>query len=116
MILFSVCTAVTGQLLLKHGMNKIGFISVDMDHLPRLVGKALISPSILLGLTVFFIGALSWLVVLSRVELSWAQPIAAVSYVGVLFGSWFLFHEQVTTVRIAGVFVVVLGVILISRT
>ena len=116
LIFFSVTLAVCGQLSLKNGMLKIGFISLNLNNLPTILIKALLSPFVLLGLGLFFISALSWLVVLSRVELSWAYPMVAMGYVITVFLSWFLFKENVTLIRIIGCLVTVLGVILISRS
>jgi len=116
LIFFSVTLAICGQLSLKNGMLKIGFISLDMNNLPTILLKALLSPFILLGLFLFFISALSWLVVLSRVELSWAHPMVAIGYIITVFLSWLLFKENVTLIRIIGCLTIALGVILISRS
>jgi drug/metabolite transporter (DMT)-like permease len=116
LIFFSVTLAVCGQLSLKNGMLKIGFISLDPNNLPMTLLKALLSPFVFLGLCLFFISALSWLVVLSRVELSWAYPMVAMGYIVTVFLSWLLFKENVTLIRIIGCSSIALGVILISRS
>ncbi len=116
LILFSVATAVCGQLSLKHGMLKVGYIHLDFQTLPVFLIKGLTSPFVLLGLGAYFVGALCWLVVLSRVELSWAHPLTAVTYVLIVFLSWVLFKEDVGLVRVIGVLAIVLGVILVARS
>ena len=116
LILFPITLAVSAQLSLKQGMLKVGFIGLNINTLPMLLLKALLSPFVLLGLSLFFISALSWLVVLSRVELSWAYPMVAMGYVVTVFLSWLLFKENVTLIRIIGCLIIALGVILISRS
>jgi len=116
LILFSVAAAVCGQLCLKHGMLKIGYIQLNFQALPGVIFNALTSPFVLLGLASYFIGALCWLVVLSRVELSWAQPLTAMTYIFIVFFSWLLFKEDVGLIRILGVLAIVVGVFLVSRS
>ena len=116
LILFCVAAAVGGQLSLKHGMLKIGYIQLNFQTLPALLINALTSPFILLGLSVYFIGALCWLIILSRVELSWAHPLTAMTYILIVFLSWVIFKEDVGLVRILGVLAIALGVILVARS
>jgi len=116
LIVFSVFAGVCGHLLLKHGMTKIGYIEVSVQQVLKHLGEALLSPFIIFGLIMFFIGALSYLVVLSRVELSWAQPLAAMSYIFILGFSWLLFQEEVGLIKVFGVLTIVIGVILITRS
>ena len=116
LILFSVAAAVCGQLSLKHGMLNIGYVELNLQAIPVFLAKALTSPFIYLGLGSYFIGALCWLVVLSRVELSWAHPLTAMTYICIVFLSWVLFKEDVGLVRILGVLAIALGVFLVSRS
>ena len=116
LILFSVSFAVCGQLFLKQGMLKIGFIYLDPFSLPRLLFKALLSPFVLLGIGLYSISTLFWLVVLSRINLGVAYPMASIGYVITVFFSWLLFKEEVGLMRILGCLVICLGVFLISRS
>ena len=114
LIVFSVLLAALGQLLLKHGMMKVGRVS-SLASAPSVILTALLNPIILAGLAVFGIAALSWLVVLSRVKLSIAYPMVSLGYVAVVFFSWLIFKESVKPVTIAGCLTIVFGVFLISR-
>jgi drug/metabolite transporter (DMT)-like permease len=58
----------------------------------------------------------NWLVVLGQADLSYAKPIAALSYASVPAMSAILLHEAVDMVEIAGVAFVIAGVWFISRT
>lgn len=117
MIFFSITLAVAGQLLLKAGMNKIGPISAaDVKNFTGTIAAVLSNVQVLSGLALYIISAVVWLVVLSRVNLSFAYPLIGFSYVIVLFASRFMFHEPVTVVRWAGAVFISFGVFLISRT
>src|SRR5581483_10521451 len=58
----------------------------------------------------------NWLGVLARADLSFAQPITALSYVTVLALSRLWLHEPVGPARAAGVGLILLGVLFVSRT
>lgn len=105
-----------GQLLLKYGMLKIGYIKLNPEHLLTFLGKVATSPYIITGLGLYFISALIWLIVISREELSSVHPLLALVYVFIIFFSWLLFKEDVGLVRILGVLAIALGVFLVSRS
>jgi len=58
----------------------------------------------------------NWLRVLARADLSFAQPITALSYLSVLGLSALLLHEHVTWTRGVGAALVLAGVGFITRT
>ena len=114
LIFFSVLLAAFAQLLLKHGMMKVGRIS-SITSAPSMLLNALMSPIVIAGLAIFGISALSWLVVLSRVNLSIAYPMVSLGYVVTVFFSWLIFKESMTSITIMGCLAIALGVFLISR-
>lgn len=116
MIFISVVLGVIGQLSMKHGMSKIGFISFDLTSLSSNFLRTITAPFVLLGLFSYAISAIFWLVVLSRVDLSYAYPMVSIGYVLVLILSWALFHEHIPFIRIMGVLLICSGVFLISRS
>jgi len=58
----------------------------------------------------------AWLLVLSRVQVSFAYPMLSLGYVVNAVASYYLFQEPLSPVRIAGIFVIVLGTYLITRS
>jgi drug/metabolite transporter (DMT)-like permease len=54
--------------------------------------------------------------VLARADLSFAQPITALSYITVLVLSRLALHEKVSLPKILGTALILLGVFLISQT
>ncbi|MDI6689730.1 MAG: EamA family transporter [Actinomycetota bacterium] len=117
LIILSISFAVSGQLCLKVGMNSVGRISAS--HLSNLGGTIVMvatTPLVVLGLFLYVIAASIWLVVLSRVDLSFAYPMLGLSYVMVLIISSIFLRENVTALRWLGTFVICFGVFLITRT
>jgi drug/metabolite transporter (DMT)-like permease len=69
-----------------------------------------------LGLFLYGLSAVFWMTVLSRVDLSFAYPMVGFSYVIVLLFSALLLGEQVSPLRWLGTLVIVLGIVLVTRT
>ncbi|MEA2613876.1 MAG: hypothetical protein QOI52_1835 [Chloroflexota bacterium] len=64
----------------------------------------------------FGISAIVWLFALSRVDLSFAYPFAALGYVIIVLASLTVLHESVPPLRWAGVALIITGIILVART
>jgi drug/metabolite transporter (DMT)-like permease len=90
------------------------------DRLPRSLSPAALvhavahDPLPLLVIGVFLLQLVNWLLVLERVDLSYAQPLTALSYVSVcLLSAWF-FGERLDVRKGLGVALVLAGVALVS--
>ncbi|MBI5399616.1 EamA family transporter [Candidatus Saganbacteria bacterium] len=114
LLITSVLLAVTGQLFMKKGMMVFGAFPVS-----QLLSKILpmfLNPFVFLGFACFGLSSIIWLVVLSRLPLSLVYPMVSVAYVLVALFSWLVFKENVSLARWTGIFIIILGVILISRS
>jgi drug/metabolite transporter (DMT)-like permease len=117
MILLSISLAVCGQFLMKSGMNQVGRIgSGDFVYYKSMLLKTFFHPYILMGLSLYVISTVSWLIVLSRVNLSFAYPFAGLGYILTILISWRFLHEPVGMHRLIGGALVFLGVVFISRS
>ena len=120
LLIVSVVLATTGQLTLKAAMDSIGRIgTAQVADAGQTLVKAMKEPLLWIGLTLFVLSAVFWLVVLSRVNLSVAYPLVGVSYIVIVGLSRFIFNEHVPTLRWMGVALIALGIALVglsSRT
>jgi drug/metabolite transporter (DMT)-like permease len=116
-ILLSVGLAAVAQLTLKHGMNQVveraGHFDLTSGASLRTVAT---TPAVWLGIGLFAVSAVLWLVVLSRASLSFAYPFAAITYVLILLFDRFVLSEQTPPLRWAGVALIMVGIVLVSRT
>lgn len=114
-LVVSVIFATAGQITLKAAMESIGRIgSAQVSDAGQTLLRAFKEPLLWIGLILFGISAIFWLVVLSRVDLSLAYPFVGISYIVVVALARFLFHEQVPGLRWVGVCVIALGIALIG--
>lgn len=114
LILGDVVLVVSGQFCIKLAINKIGSFS-DLGIVNFLM-KAFFSPLVLFGLFLYFLSAALWVMILSKVELSFAYPMLSLGYILILFVSWAFLGETITWIRILGVVLICLGVFFIFRS
>jgi len=113
LILVNILLSVGGQLLLKAGMNRVG--SFQFTSLVPFFKQVFLSYYIWGGLVLYGLGMVVWLVLLSKVDLSFAYPMLSLGYILILFTSWYFLGEQVTFYRSLGVFLIILGVFAIFK-
>ncbi len=116
LILFTVLTNAAAQIMLKKGMITVGTFSFDTANLASAFVKAMFNPYVFLGLCTFVISMLSHLVVLSRVDLSFAYPFLSLAYVVAAAYAYFVFKEDVNLVRFSGIALICFGTVLIARS
>lgn len=122
LLLISIGLAVGGQLAMKAGMTNVTHkgddpLQVeDLKHPVALVKRMFRDgPWAIVGILLYAISALFWLVVLSRVPLSVAYPVVAVGYVVVVLYSRFVFNEPVKWIAWAGLAFIVVGVAITAQ-
>lgn len=101
-----IALLVTGQVLWKTGVNRIGAIS--FHNLWDLV----LSPYIWAGIAIYGIATVIWMVILSRANLSTVYPMQSLAYVFGLIAGIILFQEKVPATGWIGLLLIVSGVIL----
>jgi multidrug transporter EmrE-like cation transporter len=113
-LMIAICLGVIGQLFLKQGLTQLGEYTLKtvLPHLPQIFSNFLV----LGGFLCYLASSILWIVVVSRVPLSYAYPMIALGYVFIVFFSIIIFKEEVSLVRWIGVATICLGVFLISRT
>lgn len=112
-VVFSTIFAIAGQLLLKRGMSSIGQSSTSGT---AMIKHIILSPWVVGGLVVYGIGVINWLLALSSFELSYIYPFASLTYIGIIIGSYFIFRERVTLMRLMGIAVIIAGVIISGQS
>lgn len=116
LILFTVGTNFLSQIMLKKGMTSIE----RFDMAPAAVLGSLVSvifnPWVFFGLVMMVVSMGSHLVVLSRVDISFAYPFLGLSFVLITVYGHLVLGESVNAWRIAGVAFICLGVALVARS
>jgi len=116
LILGSVAMATTAQLLLKVGMSDAGVRAlIDGRRWGGVALNLTQNPWVVAGLSLYILGAVVWLLVLARVELSFAYPFVGLGFIiTMLFGWWFL-GDALSMQRVLGTLLIAGGVVLVAR-
>ncbi len=105
----------TGIVLLKKGMNNIGDVKkITVTEVLRIFKAGATSPQILLGIFFQALFFACLLILMSKSNISFLWPLTSLSFVFATFAAIFFLGEHVSTVRWAGVILIVLGAGLIS--
>ncbi|WP_028457922.1 EamA family transporter [Chloroflexus sp. Y-396-1] len=114
LLLTASALTVTGEVLLKIGINHVtthvGAFTLD----PKVLWATFTDWRVILGFALVFGGAIFWLGVISRVDLSFAYPLLALNYVIILIPSRILLNESISLMRLIGALIIVIGVIVIT--
>lgn len=113
-MIFSLLLSVAGMLLLKKGMIKVGQVSLLNSNIIKTVFRMLTNFYVIIGGFVYVASLGLWLVVLSKLDVSYAYPIVSINYVIIAVASKFFFKEKVSRLRWFSIFIICLGVILVS--
>lgn len=111
-LLISVLAGSLGQLFLKLGASKMGAVAADRA-IAQILSIVTI-PELIIGLGFYGIGAVFYILLLTKVDLSVAGPSASLVYVfSALFGYW-IFHDSFSPQKVVGLALIVGGVVLVA--
>ncbi len=104
-----------GALITAAGGVFLKQLSNELDH-RECIYKIIISPNLWLASACYVAPVLFWLYLLKTMELTKLQPMLSVVYVySVAFALIFL-GEQLSLLRFAGIFIILIGVIIVGNT
>ena len=116
--IYVACTillTVYGQLVIKWQVAGAGaFPEATPDKL-WFLAKLLVNPWIVSALGAALVASLTWMAAMTKLDLSHAYPFTSLSFVLVVLLSGWLFHEPVTLAKIAGLALIVTGIVIGSQ-
>jgi drug/metabolite transporter (DMT)-like permease len=109
LLLVTICLTSAGQLLLKLGTIQPAFQGAIQQGPAALLRAAISEPLLLTGVTFYGLSTICWVLVLARLELSVAYPVAMTSIVAVLLLSWVTLGETIGPLRLLGALLIIVG-------
>lgn len=110
LVFTTVLLTVAGQFLLKWQVLRAGPLPGGAAERLQFVGKLLLNPWVLSAFAAAFLASLTWMLAMTRLQLSHAYPMTALTFVLVVLGSAVFFHEPVTPLKLAGLLLIVIGI------
>lgn len=115
LIAISISAGVAGQTCIKLGVSRPATSGVVMG-LDSLIALIFGSPLVLTGLTLYGLGALAWIAVLSRLNLSYAYPFLALNFILIALVSRLVLGEMIPTMRWIGLALICVGIVFVARS
>jgi multidrug transporter EmrE-like cation transporter len=116
LIMLGVLLNAAAQLFLKEGMRRIGHFEFIWANALPIALQVAGNVFVLGGLLCYVISVAVWLLVLSRVEVSFAYPLLSVGYIVNAVAGYYLFQENLSFMRISGILVICVGVFLVTKS
>ncbi len=109
-----VLLSVAAQFLIKAGMSSVAVkTALAQPAGLHTAGAVILNPTIVAGFVLYTLGAVLWLGVLARWDVSKAYPLEGLGFaLAIMIG--FLIGEQVTMMRVLGVLLICAGVFVVS--
>jgi multidrug transporter EmrE-like cation transporter len=116
LVLAAIVLGTFAQLLLKAGTNAVGAFAFSLENAVPVGLKLALEPHILGGAGCYVVSLAIWIMALSRVEVSIAYPMLSIGFALNAILAWWLLGEAVTTMRMVGIGVIIIGVWLVARS
>ena len=111
----TIVLTVYGQIVIKWQVSKAGALPEALpDKITFLLGMFL-NPWIISAFAAALLASLFWMAAMTKLQLSHAYPFMSLAFVLVLMASGVIFQEPITPLKIAGILLIVLGIIVGSQ-
>ncbi len=115
-IFLTVIFAVSSQLIIKWQMSKVSLEDgINIYEKFIFAFHMLINPYIILSIVLTLFSGLSWIIAMTKFDISYAYPFTALGFVLILFFSSLLFDETISIYKIIGVVFITIGIFIISK-
>ncbi|MFN0161775.1 MAG: SMR family transporter [Burkholderiales bacterium] len=116
LLLCGVLFNAIAQLCLKAGTNAVGHFEFAAANVIPVGFKIATQPYIVAGLACYVASLVVWILGLSRVPVSVAYPLLSLGYVINALAAWWMFGEDLGAQKLAGIGLIIVGVVLVARS
>lgn len=116
-ILVCICALMTmlANLLLRIGVKQALMAFTTQTTLFSQLWMAAKQPSLIGGIFFYVLASMVWLKIISTEPLSLAYPIlVSITFLLVTSGAMLFFNEPITMLKISGIFIIILGIYVLS--
>lgn len=103
------------QVIMRWRVGIAGALPPEWGGKIQFVAHLLVNPWVLSGVVATFLAGVSWMLALTKFQLSYAYPFTSLVYMLVLASGVLLFKDSMNAGRLAGTAVVMLGVLIIAK-
>jgi len=111
MLLVAISLGAGGQICLKIGVNQLG----DSGGLMSVL-RGIFTPYVFGGFMLYGLSSIIYLMALQKLDLSYAYPFVALSFVMVTVLSWRILGETLPLLRVVGLVFILAGVLTVAAS
>jgi drug/metabolite transporter (DMT)-like permease len=115
-VIASVFLNVVGQVFIKKGVDNLIINDISLVNKIFLMVKSIFSTWIFLGFSSVFLASIFWMFALTKLELGTAYPFMSLSFILILIFGYFFLDESITLYKLLGVLLIMVGVVLVSKS
>ncbi len=114
-VLLTILLTVYAQIVIKWQVLKAGALPELMGDKIAFLFQLLLNFWVISAFAAAFLASLTWMAAMTKLQLSHAYPFMGLTFVLVLLASGYFFNEPVTVLKVAGLALVVLGLVVSSQ-
>lgn len=114
-IFLTIFFTVYSQSVIRWQVSLAGAPPGSLDGKLLFVFELFFNPWVLSGLLSTFLAGVSWMLVLTRFEMSYAYPWVAINFPLILLSGIFWFGESISLGKVIGTLLIFVGIVLIAR-
>lgn len=114
-IFSTIVFTVYSQLIMRWQVSEAGRLPHNLSDKLGYVIALLLNPWVMSGIVATFLAGVSWMLAMTKFEISYAYPFVTLNYILVLAAGYLLFQETMSITKLAGSALVILGIIVISK-
>lgn len=115
-LLLNIIVVTYSQIVLKWQLNVCGEMPSALPEKAKYLFFFLLNPWVISAILAVGLGSITWILVLTKFELSYIYPFTLLSYLAVILLSFFIFQENLTILRLVGILVVMAGMLVIAKS
>lgn len=116
LILSSILLSSFAQIVLKTGMsNPMVLSAIQSSETINIIKAIATNAYVIGGLSLYFASAAVWLLVLAKVDVSFAYPFVGLGFIITMLLAFFINGEVLTATKVAGTLCIALGVAIIAQ-
>ncbi|WP_346308593.1 hypothetical protein [Limnohabitans sp.] len=114
-IFATVIFTVYSQLIMRWQVVKQGVLPSDVIGKLSFVGQLFLNPWVISSILATLLAGVSWMLTMSRFEISYAYLWIGLNFVLMLLFGVFLFGESISVAKLIGTLLVIAGIFVIAR-
>ena len=114
-IISTIIFTVYSQVVMRWQVSRAGIIPIDFMGKAHFIGHLFLNPWIISSIIATLFAGISWMMAMTRFEISYAYPWVSLNFVLILLLGSILFGEIFTTTKVLGTLLIISGILVIVK-